>query len=523
MGSLSRITVGAIILIPLAGCTLLSKKQTRHPQGLKSVLKLAFKSVNETAEALRRGEKDMEGKNLQRAPFQDLDLRGRNFKNADLEQARLQRTVWEGAEAQGAVFTKCRCQEADFQGATLRESIDLGERAHIGVTTQVLRAIFKKAKLQRARMEELDLRDLDFRGANIRKTQFHKAQLQGADFRGAKNWEEANWYRAVYDLKTKFPEDFDPKKFDMRLDVADGDFSGKYVGDLDLENAINWEKVSVYTWQKATYRLGQNFPEGFDPIKQNMLLDLSKTNIEEMDVRGMNFWDADLEGVNLSGKNLANADFRRVRNLEEADLTDTYYGFGTKFPEGFNPQEHGMILRLKQADLRADLRGKDLRHADFGDLDLEGVDLSGVELNGADLSRVRNWEKANWEGAYFDINTKIPQHLLSLSINRDWAIYRTILDSKMILDLRGRDLKNMNFVELYKSALGLKGYTPPIMADLRGANLENMLFGDNYNLSQVRNLEHARLEGGIYTDGTIFPEGFNPREHGMSPRSDHSW
>ena len=144
----------AMVFIALTGCTLLSKKTTRTPQGIKSAFRLFVKAGNEAVEALRRGEMDMQGKNLQGAHLQNLDLSGRNLISADLEEARLQGTVWKDAKAHGANFKKCRCQGANFWEATLRE--------YNVATGQVLKAVFKKAKLQGAKMD-LHLEGLDFR------------------------------------------------------------------------------------------------------------------------------------------------------------------------------------------------------------------------------------------------------------------------------------------------------------------------------------------------------------------------
>ena len=234
----------ALVFIPLSGCTLLAKKQTRNPQGIGRAFKLLVKAGNEVAKALRKGEKDMEGENLQGAHLQNLNFEGVNFKNADLEEARLQGTIWKGAEAQGANFRKCRCQGADFRGVTsLREGI--------------VKAIFKKAKLQRAKMLDLDLQNLDFRGANVKGTEFYKSKFYGADLRGIKNWEEAKWEGAVYNLDTKFPDDFNPRKYGMWLSLRDANLQGQDFSGWDLSNARIWAKTNL---EGATFDSDTKFP-----------------------------------------------------------------------------------------------------------------------------------------------------------------------------------------------------------------------------------------------------------------------
>ena len=64
-------------------------------------------------------------------------------------------------------------------------------------------------------------------------------------------------------------------------------------------------------------------------------------------------------------------------------------------------------------------------------------------------------------------------------------------------DLMGLNLRYKNF-----TAANFKN------ADLRGANLEGAIL-------RKANLEGAKLGKAEYDRDTIFPEGFNPKEHGM--------
>ena len=489
----------ATIFIPLTGCNLLSKKQTRNPQGFTSAVRFAVKAGNKAAEALRRGEKDMEGKNLQTARLQNLDLSGRNLKNADLEEARLQGTVWKGTQAQGAVLKKCRCQGADFEGAILREEIE--------ATRQVLKATFKKAKLQRANMRDLDLQDLDFRGANVEETRFAYSKLQGADFRGAKHIDKAMWKGAVYNYKTRFPDGFIPQERGMIRDLAGENLRGQYVGDWDIEfkeSMMNWSDA---IWRGAIYRLNQKLPTNMNPIRAGMVLDLSKSDAIPEELVGVNFWNADMSKINLQKRELHDANFSRTANLEEADLTGSFYDLNTKFPEGFVPAEHGMILDLRRTPLRelkqqlGQERRMDFRRALFGSQDLQGADLYKRLFHGADLSQVRYLERAgDLRAAWYDVDTKFPRGFVP-------AEHGMILDLKNV-DIDRRSLYKWENMDFRNAVFGKQ--------DLGRVQFSSSPshFGGAY-LGEVRNLDIAFLRGVRYNNDTVFPNGFDPQNHGM--------
>ena len=147
--TLKILKASTIAFILFTGCTLLNKNPARTPQGgIKSAFKLFARAGNEAAKALRKGEKNMEGENLQGAHLQNLDLSDANFKNADLEGARLQGTVWRQCKStRERILQKPDCRGRNLDGTTLRQ--DMG--------SLVVKAIFKKARLQRASMSDLDL------------------------------------------------------------------------------------------------------------------------------------------------------------------------------------------------------------------------------------------------------------------------------------------------------------------------------------------------------------------------------
>ncbi len=112
-------------------------------------------------------------------------------------------------------------------------------------------------------------------------------------------------------------------------------------------------------------------PEGVDFYKK----DLERANLDDMNCIRSRFYGANLKGASFKRAQLKRADFQ-VANLEGADLRwsnltyanllgtnlcgadlteanlewvvfkGTKYDKHTKFPKGFNPQDHEMVLAM---------------------------------------------------------------------------------------------------------------------------------------------------------------------------------
>ena len=185
---------------------------------------------------------------------------------------------------------------------------------------------------------------------------------------------------------------------------------------------------------------------------------LINLNLSHKSFVGTNFKNADLSGANLQGALLINANLEGAK-LSEASLIGAEYNSRTIFPEGFNPKDHGMIDM--DNPLPPASRNLGPRDGEIGkSKNYKDRNLSQYQIEGLDFY------KANFEGA----------------------------------SLRGLNLRYKNFAEAnFKNA------------NLRGANLKGAV------LSKA-NFEGAKLEGAKYDSSTIFPEGFNPKDHGMLDR-----
>jgi len=92
---------------------------------------------------------------------------------------------------------------------------------------------------------------------------------------------------------------------------------------------------------------GPNLAEAHIPNADLTAANLSRANLNRAALNGAkligtNLTRADLSGANLSSANLSYADLSGA-NLTAANLTDAIFNMETRFPEGFNPSERGMV------------------------------------------------------------------------------------------------------------------------------------------------------------------------------------
>ena len=125
--------------------------------------------------------------------------------------------------------------------------------------------------------------------------------------------------------------------------------------------------------------------------------------------------------------------------------------------------------------------------------------------------------------AYFDFDTDFHSE----------GMFSFVKD-KIILDLRGMDLREdlkilhegVNRIgywsnrrhDMWLSVNGKFGREKLAQVDLEGADLRGVEFPAHSDLSNIRNLDKAELEGATYLFMEKFPEGFNPEAHGMINR-----
>ena len=170
-------------------------------------------------------------------------------------------------------------------------------------------------------------------------------------------------------------------------------------------------------------------------------------------------------------------------------------------------EETGVGCDLRGADLTgANLMGAYLIKANLRGVDLTGADLSGVKplinvgvkqfkyFTGADLT------EADLTGAYLRGAYLIRANLRGAILKEvDFTGAILVKANLRWVDLRGADLTGAILTASDFTAADLSGAFL-IGADLRGAD----------------HLQGANLTGALYNDETMFPEGFDPVESGMS-------
>lgn len=271
-----------------------------------------------------------------------------------------------GVNANRADLTRIHLKKADLKNATFQGAI-------------LQFAQLQQANLQKANLQQADLDNADLQKADLQYAMLQKANLIGADLREAK-LDNANLEGAAYNLKTKFPEGFQPAKQKMILIEPNQNLSN-----AKLENA-RLEKARLMGADLTQANLmGANLKEAF----------LVKATLIRANLIDTCFVDANLLDANLMGANLMGA------NLIGAYSKDIY--LGTANLEAAN---------LEKANLeKANLEGANLEKAN-----LKGANLNDASLKGAkNLTTEQVKAAKNWEKAHYDLDFQRQLGLLSLN------------------------------------------------------------------------------------------------------------
>lgn len=150
---------------------------------------------------------ELPGIDLTRAQLQKANLEGANLEGATLTQAQLNSVILRDAKVTDAdlgkaVLTKSLLSNVDLRGSRLigsslkRADLSNANLSNSDLTSANLQnAIFKNATLDNSNLTKADLRDADFTGATLTRTTI----LRGA----------------LYNKRTKFPENFKPDGIGM--------------------------------------------------------------------------------------------------------------------------------------------------------------------------------------------------------------------------------------------------------------------------------------------------------------------
>ena len=385
-------------------------------------------------------EANLHSTNFTNAKFVQADLTNAttdhdevNFTGADLRQANLT-DVWfneadfTGADLRGANLTEADLTEATFHSADL-SGLDL-------TTAYLASASFVGANMSGANLAGQTLWNRDFSDANLNGALLTSALLGGADFTGADltaaDFAGANLhsYLRAFNLggcPVNLPATWACRATNMGIsyvivgplvilhdaDLRSGDLAGVDLHNADLERAI---------------LIGANLT-GADLQSAG----LSAADLTDAVMTSANLYNADLQASDLTGANLAGANLFRIN-------ASNVLGCPSILPSDFdcfltNPgTSHALIG--PNAQVYADLSGKNLSGRD-----LTGILLGNSNLTGTDLSNT------NLSGAYF-FGTAIGAILSGADLSGAIIGYGSDMTD---VDLSGANLTGTN---LYGSDLG---------------------------------------------------------------------
>lgn len=229
-------------------------------------------------------------------------------------------------------------------------------------------------------------------------------------------------------------------RMNSNIDNQSKEESSKTLTSMETQsngNIIKSLKVSKIPLdiQAAMTIIGRRKPS-FNNGEQNRLIlyrcYLPDINLEDANLRGIEFCDANLEGANLCRANLEDADLWNA-NLERAELVNAHL----KGACLWNTHLKGACL------LNADLKG-----ALLADANLEGAELDIAHLKGANLSNAHlegtslfntNLKGANLNNAYL----KGAKFLTVNQLSKVKTLYKAQLDPGLEGELRKRGYSHL--------------------------------------------------------------------------------
>ena len=292
--------------------------------------------------------------------FASLDCTRYDLSSLDLQGADFRETLLEGAD-----LTRTNFAGANLCGAVLAHAV-LQDTCFDGATLE-------RTNLGGAELERASLVGANLRGATLARAKLRSASLRGADLTGV-DWLEAELGAVDFEGAVAPGIDFFPGsdltgcRFSRakltKANVIERNLDGVDFAEADLE-------LVTFLTVKAN---GANFRKAC----------MRKFHaVVECSFEGASFEGADLTGAFLRGSNLRGANFEGAclqgADLSECDLT------GAKL-SGVQARE----LLLVRADLtNADLRGANLMEGMLQKSKLHGADLSRTNLFAANLGLVR--------------------------------------------------------------------------------------------------------------------------------------
>ena len=210
---------------------------------------------------------------------------------------------------------------------------------------------------------------------------------------------------------------------------------------------------------------------------------------------GGNFDGLSFKGSSLIHNDMSGSSFKGA-NFNKAKLIWAPRGAASEGPYKF--------------DWPKPLKGSDFSNAKFQDAMIKVPDIKDVNFSGAHMQGVRFdflpeieiVPKSRDVGRVYFKLEGYPDHTFF------WQIQDTFYGDTRIVVPKNPYYKDSEYLEWSKWKWGDNNKVNQ-ETDFRGAFLQGA------DLSKIEGLHLAKLDGAKYNSNTIFPEGFNPKEHGM--------
>ncbi len=183
-------------------------------------------------------------------------------------------------------------------------------------------------------------------------------------------------------------------KANLGLDFCDADLSNRSFKNQQLDCSIftrtNLENVNF----ENTYLHKSYFNGAFMPyVKMNEKTDCSHCNFNNAWLCNSKLNSANMYKSNFIGANLSGAD------INNANMKNAVFDYTTEFPNGFNPEEAGMIEIKKRKNLsNFDFNKMSLRYNDLSEINFSNSNFEKADLRDTDFSK-SNLQKANLKNA----------------------------------------------------------------------------------------------------------------------------
>lgn len=235
-----------------------------------------------------------------------------------------------------------------------------------------------KAKAKHIQLDNADLRNYNFEKAN-----FYRACFQGANLENS-NFDRTNLYNAnMRNIKTK-----DTKFINANLNFADfscADFGRRT--DMRGANVIGAtfsSDLKYVNLQDALYDQSTIFPEGFDPLAEDMIPLDSGSDLSNL---GKRLEFAKMRFITLEDVNFKNSSLKRA-DLKHIDITRCNFE-DTNMSRVYAPEIEARNCSFKNAKMKqTNFDGAIFENVDMSNTDLRGVIFTfetarNLKLNGA--------------------------------------------------------------------------------------------------------------------------------------------